>query len=84
MQLFSYNAHITHFSSNRLTMRTNSDQPPWMYLTYTGTLDSQFAPTKSYCLLLVMSLAPVPGRASGGVGKTWRSAELYDKELAAH
>lgn len=62
-----------------------------MYLTYTDrpgeehAADSPFAPTESYCLLLVMSPAPLPGRASGGVGKkTWRSAELYDKELTAH
>lgn len=61
-----------------------------MYLNYTDgpegehTADSQFAPTESYCLLLVMSPAPLPGRASGGVGKTWRSAELCDKELTAH
>lgn len=39
-------------------------------------------PTGSYCLPPVMSLAPLPGRASGGVGKKkWRSAELWDKEL---
>lgn len=65
-----------HFSSNRVTVKTYSNQPPWIYLTYAGgpgeehTADSQFAPTKSYCLLLVMSPAPpLPGRASGGVGK---------------
>lgn len=44
-------------------------------------------PTGSYCLLPVMSLAPLPGRASGGVGKKkkWESAELWDKEpVTAH
>lgn len=39
-------------------------------------------PTGSYCLPPVTSLVPLPGRASGGVGKKrWRSAELWDKEL---
>lgn len=39
-----------------------------------------------HCLLLVMSLDPLPRRASEsvGVGKTWRSAELYMTKSKQH